>query len=176
MSKHRRKGRLPPFVPLTLTTLASPAWKQLSFGARCLYVVLQSYLRNDRLNNGKVFRSYRDAANDLGTKSIRSVQRWYRELAHYGFIVMTTGPCLGVDGEGIAAHWRITEWQTFDARGTYIAATRDFDRWDGVPFDDPEKKKQNPLAQRGTPRTPKGDILTIQNRPENVRGVPQRGT
>jgi hypothetical protein len=27
---------------------------------------------------------YRDAANDLGTKSIRSVQRWYRELAHYG--------------------------------------------------------------------------------------------
>jgi hypothetical protein len=104
------------------------------------------------------------------------VQRWYRELAHYGFIVMTTGPCLGVDGEGIAAHWRITECPTFDAKGTYIAATRDFDRWDGVPFDDPEKKKQNPLPQRGTPRTPRGDILTIQSRAENVRGVPQRGT
>jgi hypothetical protein len=175
MSKRRKKGHLPPFVPLTRTTLASPAWKQLSFGARSLYVVLRSYLRHDNLNNGKIFRSYRDAANDLGTKSIRSVQRWYRELAHYGFIVMTTGPCLGVDGEGIAAHWRITECPTFDAKGTHIAATRDFDRWDGVPFDDPEKK-QNPLPQRGTPRTPKGDMLTIQNRPENVRGVPQRGT
>src|SRR5262249_18980101 len=86
MSRKKGKGRLPPFVPLIRTTLASPAWKQLSFGARSLYVVLRSYLRNDYLNNGKVFRSYRDAANDLGTKSIRSVQRWYRELVHYGFI------------------------------------------------------------------------------------------
>jgi hypothetical protein len=34
----RRKGKLPPFVPLIRTTLASPAWKQLSFGARSLYV------------------------------------------------------------------------------------------------------------------------------------------
>jgi hypothetical protein len=40
MSTHRKKGRLPPFVPLIRTTLASPAWKQLSFGARCLSVVL----------------------------------------------------------------------------------------------------------------------------------------
>jgi hypothetical protein len=156
MSRKKGKGRLPPFVPLIRTTLASPAWKQLSFGARCLYVVLRSYLRNDNLNNGKVFRSYRDAANDLGTKSIRSVQRWYRELAHYGFIVMTTGPCLGVDGEGIAAHWRITEGPTFDAKGTYIAATRDFDRWDGVPFDDPGKKKTESLAPKGDTPYPKG--------------------
>jgi hypothetical protein len=92
MSKHQpKKGRLPPFVPLIRTTLASPAWKQLSFGARCLYVVLRSYLRHDNLNNGKVFRSYREAATDLGTRSTRSVQRWFRELDHYGFIVMTTG-------------------------------------------------------------------------------------
>ena len=37
---------------------------------------------------------------------------------------MTTGGCLGVDGEGVAPHWRITECPTFDAKGTYIAATR----------------------------------------------------
>src|SRR5262245_3736837 len=127
MSKrHRKKGHLPPFVPLIRTTLASSAWKQLSFGARSLYVVLRSYLRVDNLNNGKVFRSYREAAADLGTKSTRSVQRWFRELEHYGFIAMTTGACLGVDGEGIAAHWRITECQTFGAKGNQIAATRDF--------------------------------------------------
>jgi hypothetical protein len=106
MSNNRKKGHLPPFVPLTRTTLASPAWKQLSYGARSLYVVLGSYLRFDFLNNGKVFRSYRQAADDLGTKSIRSVQRWFRELEHYGLIVMTTGGCLGVDGDGIAPHWR----------------------------------------------------------------------
>jgi len=155
MSK-RRKGHLPPFVPLIRTTLASPAWKQLSYGARCLYVVLRSYLRHDNANNGKVFRSYRDVGADLGTKSKRSVQRWFRELEHYGFIAMTTGPCLGVDGEGIAAHWRITEYPTFDAKGTYIAATRDFDRWDGVPFEDPEKKQTESLAPKGDTPYPKG--------------------
>jgi hypothetical protein len=65
-SKKRRKGRLPPFVPVFRTTLASPAWKRLSYGARALYVVLRSYLRVDNLNNGKVYRSSRDAAEDLG--------------------------------------------------------------------------------------------------------------
>ena len=104
-ARRKHKGKLPPFVPLIRTTLSSPAWKQLSFGARSLYVVLRSYLRVDSLNNGRVFRSYRDAAADLGTNSTRSVQRWFRELEHYGFIVKTTGAYLGVDGDGIAAHW-----------------------------------------------------------------------
>jgi hypothetical protein len=144
----RTKGRLPPFIPVVRTTWASPAWKQMSYGARCLYIVLRSYLRHDNLNNGKVFRSYREAATDLGTKSLRSVQRWFRELHHYGFIVMTTGGCLGVEGHGIAPHWRITECPTFDAKGTHIAPTRDFERWDGVLFDDPEKTES---------RTPKGN-------------------
>ena len=62
----------------------------MSFGARCLYHVLRGYLRFDNLNNGKdLYRPYRKAAEDLGTKSKTSVQRWYRELEHYGFIVMT---------------------------------------------------------------------------------------
>jgi hypothetical protein len=38
----------------------------------------------------------------LVTKSTRTVQRWFRELEHYGFIVKTAGACLGVDGDGIA--------------------------------------------------------------------------
>jgi hypothetical protein len=164
----RKKGRLPPFVPLIRTTLASPAWKQLSYGARSLYVVLRSYLRVDGANNGKVFRSYREAANDLGTKSTRSVQRWFRELAHYGFIVMTTGPCLGVDGEGIAAHWRITECQTFDAKGTHIAPTRDFERWDGILFDDPVKTKTESLIPKGYRACPKG-IHTEDLKPDRKR-------
>src|SRR5262249_32754104 len=57
----------------------------------------------------------------------------------YGFIHMTTPGCLGVDGEGIAPHWRITECPAFDAKGKHMAATRDFERWDGVLFADPEK-------------------------------------
>lgn len=143
MSK-KRKGRLPPFIPIIRTTVQTPPWKQLSFGARSLYHVLRGFLRHDDLNNGKVYRSYRDAADDLGTKSRTSVQRWFRELEHYGFIVMTTGGCLGVDGEGVAPHWRLTECSTFDAKGNHIAATRDFERWDGVLFDDPEKTDSRP--------------------------------
>ena len=150
----RKKGRLPPFVPLIRTTLASPAWKQLSWGSRNLYVVLRGYLRHDNLNNGKVFRSCRDAADDLGTKSTRSVLRWFRELEHYGFIVMTTGGCLGVDGDGIAPHWRITEYPTFDAKGNQIAPTRDFERCDRELFTDPQKTKSR--IPRGHTPCPKG--------------------
>src|SRR5262245_29721646 len=119
MSKQRRrKGHLPPFIPIIRTTMQTPAWKATSFGARSLYHDLRGFLRFDNQNNGKVYRAYREAARDLGTKSLRSVQRWFRELEHYGFIVMTTGPCLGVDGMGIGAHWRFTECPTFDAKGT----------------------------------------------------------
>jgi hypothetical protein len=153
MSKQRRKkGHLPPFVPLIRTTLALPAWKQLSFGARSLYVVLRSYLRVDNLNNGKVYRSYREAAADLGTNSMRSIQRWFRELEHYGFIVKTAGAHLGVDGDGIAAHWRLTECPTFDAKGTHIAPTRDFERWDGTLFDDPVKT-ESPIPNECSPHS-----------------------
>src|SRR5262249_39915224 len=168
--KAARKGHLPPFIPIIRATWASPAWKQMAYGARCLYMVLGSYLRHDNLNNGKVFRSYREAATDLGTKSTRSVQRWFRELEHYGFIAMTTGPCLGVDGEGIAAHWRITECPTFDSKGTHIAPTRDFDRWDGRLFDDPEKtesripKGHTPYPKRAHTDEPKAG----QKRPKRI--------
>jgi hypothetical protein len=152
--KRRKKGHLPPFVPLIRTTLASKAWKQLSYGAQALYVVLRSYLRIDNLNNGKVYRSSRDAAEDLGTKSTRTVQRWFRELEHYGFIVKTAGACLGVDGDGIAAHWRLTECPSFNAKGTHIAPTRDFERWDGVLFSDHLKTESR--VPKGLTPSPKG--------------------
>ena len=171
MSNKRRgtKGKLPPFVPLVRTTLASPVWRQLSFGARCLYVVLKSYLRHDCLNNGKVYRASREAAADLGTKSTRSVQRWFRELEHYGFIVQTTGACLGVDGHGVAAHWRLTEWPSFDNKGTHIAPTRDFERWDGVLFYDPLKTESR--VPKGLTPSPKG---THADRPKRGQKHPKR--
>ena len=172
MSK-KRKGRLPPFVPIIRTTVQTPPWKQLSFGARSLYHVLRGFLRHDALNNGKVYRSYRDAADDLGTKSRTSVQRWFRELEHYGFIVMTTGGCLGVDGEGVAPHWRLTECSTFDAKGNHIAATRDFERWDGVLFD-PEKTDSRP--QNRDSLYLKEGHTDVQNRVKNRPSVPKRGT
>jgi len=153
-TKKRKKGHLPPFIPIIRTTVQMPAWKALSYGARSLYHDLRGFLRVDNLNNGKVYRAYRDAGEDIGTKSLRSVQRWYRELEHYGFIVMTTPSCLGVYGDGVGAHWRITECPTFDAKGTHIAPTRDFDRWDAVLFDDPHKTESR--IPKGNSSYPKG--------------------
>jgi len=139
MATKRLKGKLPPFIPATRTTIASPAWKALSFGARAVYVDLRGYLRHDNANNGKVYRSYRDVRSDLGRGTLRSIGRWYRELAHYGFIVQTSGFHLGLDGDGVAPHWRLTECPSFDAKGNMVAATREFEKWDGSIFVDPEK-------------------------------------
>jgi len=134
MAKRKSKGRLPPFIPVIRSTAASPAWKAMSMGARCLYIVLAGYVSTDGRNNGKVYRSHRDACSDLGTRSRASIARWFQEIEHYGFAVKTYEGCLGVDGYGEAPHWRLTEYPTQDSRGYHVAPTRDFDRWDGVLF------------------------------------------
>jgi hypothetical protein len=62
MSKN--KGRIPsPFVALLKPTLASPAWKAMSHGARSLYVAVKARASND---GNRVYLSYREAAKDIG--------------------------------------------------------------------------------------------------------------
>jgi hypothetical protein len=136
------KGRLPPFVPLLRDTMRTPAWLALTHGARSLYVALKGRYSNNLRNNGRLFLSTRDAAEELGSNR-DSVQRWYRELEHYGFIVQTSGGSLGVDGKGKAPHWRLTELG-------YMRdpATRDFAHWSGIKFSEP--KKQNPGPNSGS--------------------------
>jgi hypothetical protein len=146
-----------------------PAWKACSPGARLLYISLKRFLGAD--NNGKIYLSHRDACEALGTKSKMSISRWFAELEFYGFIVKTTAGCLGVDGKGLAPHYRLTECFC-DGR----AATRDFDRWDGVLYADPQtekrrQKKQNPALVVGTPRPCGGVIQRQKNGPEKRRGA-----
>src|SRR5262245_58435479 len=149
MAVTKRKGKLPPFIPATRTTMASQAWKALSFGARAVYIDLRGYLRHDNANNGKVYRSYRDVSADLGRGTLRSIGRWFRELEHYGFIVQTSGYHLGVDGDGVAPHWRLTECPSFDTKANLVAATREFERWDGVLYTD--QKTETCIPQGYTP-------------------------
>jgi hypothetical protein len=156
-TKRRRKNRLPPFVPLIKATMATPAWRAMSPGARLLYIELRGRLRNDYANNGKVWLSCRDAADTLGTKSTRSIVRWFAENEHYGFLRKTGDGFLGSDGRGIAARYRFTE---FPCEG--LGATRDFEKWDGKSFvynlRRLGRKKQNPVSPRDTPRVPEGHI------------------
>ncbi len=124
--RQQRKGRLPPFVPLLRATLKTPAWRALSFGARALYTALKSNI-ND-YNNGKVYLSVRDAAKELGSGQ-EEICAWYRELQHYGFIVMTQHGRIGIEGKGLASHWRLTELAT-----TTEPPTRDFLNWNGSKY------------------------------------------
>jgi hypothetical protein len=136
MSTNRRnKRKLPPFVPLLKDTMKTEAWKALSHGARSLYVALKGRY-NSKAQNA-VYVSSRDAEEELGTGSRPYILLWFRELAHYGFIVMVSPAHHGVNGHGKAPHWRLTEeW--------YLgkAPTRNFFCWDGSPFTEKRKRTE----------------------------------
>src|SRR5262249_16435880 len=148
MSRSRNKGRLPPFVPVVKSTMNAPAWKELSHGARSLYVSLKSRY-NTNLQNA-VYLSGRAAVKELGSHSHRDyVRRWFRELEYYGFIRMVSPAHYGVNGHGKAPHYRMTEeW--------YLgkAPTRDFLNWDGVVF-----HEQKSLAHYQTKNRSRGPYV-----------------
>jgi hypothetical protein len=122
------KGRLAPFVPLLKETLQAAAWKAMSHGARSLYVALRARYSQNAHNNGRIYLPQRIAAEEIGS-DIKQVGRWFRELQHFGFVVMTDPGCLGVDGKGRAPKWRLTELGYMKD-----APTRDFTRWNGEPL------------------------------------------
>ncbi|WLA36180.1 hypothetical protein QNJ95_24370 [Bradyrhizobium elkanii] len=130
--KNRFSDKLPPFVPLFRETLAAPAYRQLSFGARALFTALRTHCVK---NNGHVYLSLRDAGEELGHKNRNDIANWYRELQHYGFIVQTEAASLGVDGKGKATHWRITDVPTRKDNNELASATKDFLHWDGAAFE-----------------------------------------
>lgn len=166
MSRHKHRGeRLPPFVPVSRDMLRAPAWRAMSLGARVLYIALKHHL----YNNGHVYLSHRKAAEEIGSKTIY-IGRWFRELQHYGFIVMTNPGGLGVDGKGKAPHWRLTEGNCFGER-----ATRDYERWDGTKFKD-RPKKQKPVPQKGDAVSPKRHTgLSLKRETLNGTTVSQKG-
>jgi hypothetical protein len=140
MSKRKASphGKLPPFMPLLKETLSTPAWRALSHGARSLYIALKLRYSSNFKNNGKIYLSQRDARHELGS-GFEEIGNWFRELQHYGFIVQTQAGCLGVDGHGLAPHWRLTEVGFMNE-----FPTKDFTKWDGVKF-----KGKRRLARNG---------------------------
>jgi hypothetical protein len=130
--RYKDKGRIPgQYTAIRWEILDSAAWKQMSMGARSLYIALIKPLSFNRDNNGSIFLSTRDAAQQLNANK-DSICLWYRELEHYGFIVMTRPGTIGP--KGMAAHWRITDvgWGKLD--GKSIEPTKDYLKWDGEVF------------------------------------------
>jgi hypothetical protein len=149
--KRREKGRLPPFVPLLKETLDSPAWRAMSHGAQMLYVALKRRYNSISHNNGRVFLSQRDAEKELRSDH-KQISRWFRELQHFGFIVMQTPGCLGVVGNGQAPRWRLTELG-------YMRdpPTQDFRQWNGTPFAK-KTKSRGGIHPRGVGEFPNADV------------------
>jgi hypothetical protein len=128
-SRHRDKGRIEgPFVPMLVDTMASAAWRAMSSYARVVYIALRSRYGHKIRNNGRIYLSTRDGAEETGFNE-KTVGRCLRELKHYGFIVMTGAGCLGVEGKGKAPHWRLTELGYM-----HDPPTRDFLKWNGEKF------------------------------------------
>jgi hypothetical protein len=116
--------------------MKSAAWGALSVGGRATFLALKANYNSKAQNS--VFLSERDGMEELGVGSRSTVNKWLRELEHYGFIVKVRGHHLGVEGVGKAAHYRLT-----DCHYAGEAATYDFQNWDGVLFDPQPKPKAN---------------------------------
>ena len=147
-----RRNRLPPFVPLLVGTIESPAWIAMSHGAKVLYIALKHrYFPHDH-NNGRIFLSQRNAVKELRSHH-NQIARWFRELQHYGFIVMKQPGCLGVQGRGKAPRWRLTElgYQR-------EPPTQDFLRWDGVKFQPAKSKPRAGKSARGVQENRHADV------------------
>lgn len=151
MSKADRNGRktAAPYVAILKPTLKEPAWRDLSYGARCLYIVIKSFYNGD--NNGRLYLGIRKAATELGA-SRSSTERWFHELEDHGFIRKTEGGFLGVDGKGVAAYWRLTEVGYMGAQ-----PTREFKNWQPAKIKTPSQKSGQTVPKIGTPCHENGD-------------------
>ena len=140
--KYKNKGRLPAggWVWIGKAMMGTTAWRMLTPGAKCTYLVLKGKLSNDASNNGRVFLSLREAADEVGSNK-DSIGRWLRELQHYGFIVLTRAGTLGTEGRGMAPHFRLTEFP-YQSQ----PETRDYLYFNGEKFRDrrPTKTKSRP--------------------------------
>jgi hypothetical protein len=154
--KNSKPPKTPIFVMLLKETLDSPAWKAMSHRARSLYVALRRRYNQTVHNNGRIYLAQRKAAEEIGSKQIY-VGRWFRELQHYGFIVLERPGCLGVNGKGQAPKWRLTELGYMND-----PPTREFMQWQpGNTFiDRPRNTRKNT-----EPRPPKG------HHPEAQKGI-----
>jgi hypothetical protein len=185
MSKGRsrayEKGKIAgPFVPMLIETTNSPAWKAMSAFARVIYhTSLKSRHWPKDHNNGRIYASTRDIAKETGFNQ-KTAARGLREIKYYGFAVETSAACLGVDGKGKAAHWRLTELGYMTER-----PTRDFLKWDGVKFREQKSpayskrkvtKKRNPEPSNGSDCTVRRNTIEPSNGSPKPQTDPSNGS
>jgi len=151
------------FVKWDRATAATPAWLAMSGGAIRLYMQLKSYWSERSDNNGDLYLSTRKAANALRSSRV-TIRRRFRELVHYGFVVV-----MDPGTNKLAPRLRLTE---LPYNGE--PPTQDYLRWNGVLFDrgsevDPQDQRVRSRPSRGSEvDPPEGQKLT-QNKRDIIR-------
>lgn len=133
---------------------ASEAWATLKPGPRALYMELKRRFRGH--NNGSIFLSHRDAAKALNCGR-DTVAKYFKELEHRGFIVVTKGHCLGHEGVGRAAHYRLTE-EPYKSK----PATKEFMDWRKPKKQKPSRKNRHDMAEKTNIPSRKNQLLGNQ--------------
>lgn len=113
MGNGKKKGE-GQYAPLPYAMLKSDAWRSLSGAAVRLF--LELHTRFNGSNNGKLRRSYAEAAEALGLGKA-TVQRAFRDLQDKGFLVLT---CEGNWYDRQAHEWRLTTKPVQKVRGTQV--------------------------------------------------------
>ena len=112
-----------------------PAWKALGFPAREAYFHLQircfaetaQKQKRVKNNNGNVFRSPRKLAEDMGC-NVKTAMSALADLQAKGWIECTSRGCLGSDGRGETAKFRLTMLPS--GQGSHrVPATQDPKHW-----------------------------------------------
>lgn len=142
---HRADLRGKPFVGLPAAVLYSAAYQALSPTPRCILMELLG--RFNGYNNGKIGMSYREMADRLDTKSLKSIGPAIVDLHSHGFIDVTA------EGKWKAREARLYRL-TFISSGSngQLAATNEYAHWtpqkakSGLPKTVTEKPRTVPLA------------------------------
>lgn len=157
----RNEKRAEQFTKWIFAHRLMPAWKALSFPAREAYFHLQVRCMAETAerkgtvenNNGRVFRSPRSLAKDMGC-NVKTAMAALADLQAKGWIVCTKQWERGYDGKGRTALFRLTMLSTTDK-----PATREPTEWtDGkdypvsvyASYAPKQRKKQNPPPRTGS--------------------------
>ncbi len=84
MARHRKRNRLPPFVPIFVEMLDSPAWQLVGNPARVAYLHIKKQAKSD--NPGELIFPYSEAEKLMTRKTYSKA---IRELEEFGFIKRT---------------------------------------------------------------------------------------
>lgn len=120
----KKVGCLPQFVPMLHQTMDGEAWLALTPTAKALYPFIKRRAGHQGKFNGAVICSVREAATYLGVHK-DTAARALQDLQRKGFIVAVDVGRLGINGEGKATTWRLTEMGAFGEH----RPSKDFERW-----------------------------------------------